>query len=115
MDILDFYESHSPSVVHTKNALQSIKQRLSNTLGHSGRCAQIRLQPAFAEVLKADDLHQLDSNTTATGEGQSQVQTNGIGFNDDEFDPFSIDSSVFSALDNISDDWFGPFLADLIC
>lgn len=63
----------------------------------------------------ADDLQRIETNIAGANQDQSQLHTNGTTFNDDEFDQFNIDSSVFSALDNISDDWFGPFLADLIC
>ena len=116
MDILDFYESHSPSVSHTKDALQSTKQRLSDTLVHPGMLTWTPPeQISLPNILKTDELRKPEYNTSDTDRNYLQVQPNGIAINDDDFDPYSIDSSVFSALDNISDDWFGPFLADLIC
>jgi hypothetical protein len=71
--------------------------------------------PELAEKLRADDQRHLDNYISRAGDNQSDGEVDATSFGDIDLDQFSIDNSVFSALDNISDDWFGPFLADLIC
>ena len=108
LSVLDHYKGQAPSAAHAAKVLQAIRRQISQK-PRNVQASTTERNVALQLYEPSHASRPLDQVQTSLGPSAAKLPESIIDNALDTNDPF------FFGIDEISDDWFGPYLNELLC